>query len=182
MLGDFFMKKILIIFAILTIIYLSYNKEEYYIIPKDAIRFRVIANSNSTYDQYVKYMVNNNLQKEFKNTLSMSLKRNEMENALKNNVINYSKIIENTLKEENYNYEFNINYGINYFPEKIYKGIKYEAGNYDSLVVTLGSGNGDNFWCLLFPPVCMMSVEDKKTEKIEYKIFIKDLMEKYFKN
>ena len=76
------------------------------------------------------------------------------------------------------NMDFKINYGTNYFPEKIYKGVKYEAGEYESMVVKIGSGSGDNYWCVLFPPLCLMEAEE--TDDVEYKFFIKEIIDKIF--
>ena len=75
---------------------------------------------------------------------------------------------------------YDINYGENYFPEKEYKGVSYEEGNYESLVITLGDGLGDNFWCVLFPPLCLLEAEENDTNKIEYTSFIKEIIDKYF--
>ena len=66
------------------------------------------------------------------------------------------------------------------FPEETYKGITYEAGKYESLLVTLGEGKGDNWWCVLFPPLCLMEAEETNTDEVEYKSFIKEIIEKYF--
>ena len=67
---------------------------------------------------------------------------------------------------------------MNYFPSKEYKGIKYAAGEYQSLVVTLGNGLGDNWWCVLFPPLCLLEAED--SSDVEYHSFVADMIEKYF--
>ena len=98
------------------------------------------------------------------------------------NLINYSngmlkkypKIERNMIVRDIYN----INYGLNYFPKKEYKGITYKEGYYESLVVTIGDGKGDNWWCVLFPPFCLIE-NDKKTD-VEYRLYIKDMLEKYF--
>lgn len=66
---------------------------------------------------------------------------------------------------------------MNYFPEKEYKGVKYDEGYYESLVITLGEGKGKNWWCVLFPPLCL--VEAEESDKVEYKFFIKELIDKY---
>ena len=65
------------------------------------------------------------------------------------------------------------------FQKKNYKGVIYEEGYYESLVVTLGSGNGNNWWCVLFPPLCLMEGEDNNTDEIEYKSFVKEMIDKY---
>ena len=95
------------------------------------------------------------------------------------NTKNYDFINE-LFKENNYNETFEINYGTNYFPEKIYKGVKYPEGNYESMVIKIGVASGDNYWCVLFPPLCMM--EAKETDKVEYKFFIEEIINKYIKN
>ena len=68
---------------------------------------------------------------------------------------------------------------MNYFPKKVYKGIIYEEGEYESLVITLGSGQGDNFWCVLFPPLCLLE-GNNDTEDVTYQFFVKEMLEKYF--
>ena len=86
--------------------------------------------------------------------------------------------IDNYFKSINYNKGYNINFGYNYFPKKIYKGIEYKEGNYESLVVKIGEAKGDNWWCVLFPPICM--IEGEKSDKIEYTTLVKHLVDKYF--
>lgn len=175
------MKKILIVLAILIVgIFSVQDKEDYYVIPKDAIRFRIIANSNSVNDQYIKYKVKDKLEESFQSDISISSSLDETRKIINNNLDNYYNIVTNVFQEENYNKEFEINYGMNYFPEKEYKGVKYEEGEYESLVVTIGNGEGDNFWCLLFPPMCSLEVEESQSEDIEYKFFIKEIIDKYF--
>ena len=92
------------------------------------------------------------------------------------NMNQFTEIVDNTLKKNNYSTSFNINYGKNYFPKKVYKNVIYEEGEYESLVITLGDGKGKNFWCVLFPPLCMID----KDNDIEYKSLIKETIDKYF--
>ena len=68
---------------------------------------------------------------------------------------------------------------MNYFPEKEYKGVVYEEGEYESLVITLGNGLGENFWCVLFPPLCLLDTEEEP-ENVEYTSFVKEVIDKYF--
>lgn len=173
------MKKALIILAIIITI-LSINKKETVIIPKDSIRFRVIANSNSKHDQNLKKELINNLKGEI-NTINNYSKNIKMSREIiNNNIHNFEKIIEKTIENENYKENYNIDYGINYFPEKEYKGVIYEEGNYESLVITLGDGLGENFWCVLFPPLCLLEAEETGKDEVEYTSFIKEIIDKYF--
>ena len=169
------MKKLLIISSFI-ILLLSIYKEEKVIIPKEAIRFRVIASSNSGKDQQTKRKVVNNLSptiKEMNNLTSLE----ESRKFIKDNIPKFTTIVDKTLKENKIEKKFTVNYGKNYFPEKTYKNVIYKEGEYESLVITLGDGLGDNFWCVLFPPICLV---DKENEKTEYKSFIKEIIEKYF--
>ena len=68
---------------------------------------------------------------------------------------------------------------MNYFPKKEYDGVVYPDGNYESLVITIGDGLGDNWWCVLFPPLCLLDAEDNNTGNIEYKSYVKEVIEKF---
>lgn len=150
---------------------MSLNTNETIIIPKESIRFRVIANSNSQEDQMIKEKVVSKLKKNLSSLTYTPKNINETRKSIKDNL----KIIDETLRQEVKDYS--INYGYNYFPEKVYKGIYYEEGEYESLVITLGEGIGNNFWCVLFPPLCLI---DEEQDEVEYTTFIKELIDKYF--
>ena len=171
------MKKLLVALTICITI-LSLNKEDKIIIPKEAIRFRVIASSNTENDQYIKRQVVKDLNTEIKN---LSFKNNTLETTrtnIKESIPKVKTIVNNTLNRLNANNKFFVKYGMNYFPKKEYQGIVYEAGEYESLVITLGDGKGENFWCILFPPLCLLDTKEKP-ENIEYKSFVKEIIDKY---
>ena len=174
------MKKIIILLlSIISIIYvytLSIKKDE--IIPSEAIRFRVVANSNTLYDQNIKLQLKNIIQNKILE-LTKNVKTIEEERKiLKDNISTIDNLVNNTLKELNYDKKYKINYGYNKFPKKKYKGNIYKEGNYESLVITLGDGNGDNWWCVLFPPYCMLETEEENNN-VKYTLFIKDFIDKY---
>ncbi len=175
------MKKFIYITLVIVIIMLVYNNEknkETVKIPDSAIRFRILANSNSPRDQRIKEEVRDKMQKELYQLLENSKSTKQARNLIINNMDNFNSLLENEMKDKEYSYT--IDYGMHTFPEKTYKGITYEAGEYESLLVTLGEGSGDNWWCVLFPPLCVMEAEETNTSKIEYKSFIKEIIEKYF--
>lgn len=80
-------------------------------------------------------------------------------------------IIDKTLEKKGIKENYKVSYGYNYFPLKEFNNNIYEEGMYESLLITLGSGLGDNFWCLLFPPLCMI---DKESD-IEYTSILKEI-------
>lgn len=159
------MKKIIIVLTIIVLIF-SLNKKE--LSEEEMIRFRIIANSNSETDQLVKRKVMKKIEK----TLLNSNANNKQEE--KRYLLEQLPTFEEKIKEVIGNHNFEINYGMNYFPEKKEKETIYPEGNYESLVITLGEGAGDNFWCILFPPLCLMD------EDVEYKSFLKEALSKWF--
>jgi len=175
------MKKFILIILALITLFIFYNKtkeKESVIIPSSAIRFRILANSNSPRDQKIKEEVRDKMQEELYSILQNSKSTKEARNIINNNMDNFNKILQEEMKDKEYSYT--IDYGMHEFPEKTYKGITYEAGEYESLLVTLGEGEGDNWWCVLFPPLCLVEAEETDTNEVEYKSFIKELIEKYF--
>lgn len=176
------MKKMILIFLAGLMIFSVYNKSkknEEVKLPDSAIRFRVLANSNSPRDQKIKEEVRNKMQKELYALLENAKSSKQARNLITNNMDNFNDILTKEMKDKEYSYT--IDYGMHPFPEKKYKGITYEAGEYESLLVTLGSGKGDNWWCVLFPPLCLLEAEETtNTSDVEYKSFIKEIIEKYF--
>ena len=172
-------KLILIILTIVTI-YVVYNnvKAEEIVIPNTAIRLRVIPNSNNLLDQEMKAKVKEyleaNLYKNFANVDDID----EARIMINNNIPKIEEDITSIFKENNYNMNFKVKYGNNYFPEKEYKGITYIEGYYESLVVEIGETKGDNFWCVLFPSLCLLETEE--TTEVEYKLGVLELINKIF--
>lgn len=175
-------KLILFLLASITLVSISQNyKEDYYIIPNESIRIRIVPNSNSIKDQYIKRQVKTNIELELQNDLKSTTTIEETRTTIKKNINKYDNVIKTVLKNEKYQKKHSIDYGYHYFPEKIYKGVKYKEGEYESLLITLGKGQGDNWWCVLFPPICALEEEGKNNEAIEYSFYVKEMFNKYLK-
>lgn len=174
------MKKYLILASLILVFIPNLNKEsDEIIIPDEAIRFRVVAESNTKEDQETKTIVKEALEKDLDTLLKDSASIDETRSILKENQNHFESLVERTLLTNKINTTYKVNFGINYFPEKNYKGVIYEEGYYESLVVTLGSGNGENWWCVLFPPLCLMDGVETNTDEVEYKSFVKEMIDKY---
>ena len=176
------MRKILFIIVTIIIallVYINVNADEI-VIPSSAIRFRVVANSNSFRDQSIKMMVreyiDDYLALKMVGVEDVSMARNIIESELDN--INVG--IENLFDENNYNVDFVIHYGEVFFPDKLYNGVRYDSGSYESLVVTIGEGSGDNWWCVLFPPLCLIEAKKTDIDNITYSSYINEVINKYF--
>lgn len=175
------MKKIIILLTTIFVFYVLVSDAlaSALTIPDDALRVRIVPNSNSNYDQQIKLKVKNNLEPKLYNLLKDANNSNEAKDIIENNILIIKNNVKTTLEQEKYNKNFAVNYGYNYFPEKEYKGVKYKEGYYESLLVTLGEGKGDNWWCVLFPPLCLIEAEENTNT--EYKSIVKELIEKYLK-
>ena len=169
------MKKILIILIPILLFIVKVNANK---IPNAAIRIRVVANSDSEYDQQIKYKVSDYLKSEMYMLLKDTKIKEEADKIIEKNINKIDNNIYTILKKENYNLGYTINYGKNYFPEKKYKGMTYEEGYYDSLLVTLGKGEGENWWCVLFPPLCLIEAEE--STEVEYNFFLFDIVKNLF--
>ncbi len=174
------MKKVFVFILMLLILVSVYKKSNDSVkIPDSAIRFRILANSNSPRDQKIKEDIRDKMQKELYSLLQNSKSIDDSRKIINSNMSNFDEILKDSMKDIEYSYS--IDYGMHYFPSKTYKGITYDEGNYESLLVTLGSGEGDNWWCVLFPPLCLLEAEESSDVKdVEYKSFIKEIIEKYF--
>jgi len=172
------MKKIiLVLFAILTI-FLVYNKvnAEEIIIPDTSIRLRVIPNSNSNYDQAMKQVVKSYLEEDVYNLFKDTNNIEEARELINDNLDNIEINIQDIFDRYNYNMVFDVNYGYNYFPEKEFKNVIYKEGDYESIVVSIGEAKGDNWWCVLFPNLCLVEEDD-----VEYTSLVKEIINKIFK-
>lgn len=176
------MKKTLFVLGLILATYMiiGVKAEELVEIPDNAIRIRVIGNSDSEYDQEKKQEIRKEVQLYMQNLLKDAKNIEEARTIINDNLNNINKNIDSYLTQIDYKKNYTINFGLNYFPEKEYKGIKYKEGLYESLLITLGEGKGKNWWCVLFPPICLLEAEETETNEIEYKSFVKEIIEKYF--
>lgn len=174
------MKKIILITIVFLTMVFMFKKvsAEELVIPDEAIRFRILANSNSPHDQYIKEKVKEKTQAQIAMLLKDSKTIDEAREKLKNNIKPLKDTIKEALAEEKEEINFDVDYGYHLFPSKEYKGITYNEGYYESLLVTLGKGEGDNWWCVLFPPLCLIEAEE--STEVEYKFFVKELIDKFF--
>src|SRR5574344_870338 len=154
------MKKIILLLAIIMLIVVNYKDTDTLIIPNESIRIRIIANSNEELDQYLKLKVKDKVQNNLNNLLKNASDIEEVRNILKENLNNINYTVEETLKVNKSNQKFKVDFSDNYFPKKEYKGVSYNEGLYESVVVTLGKGKGENFWCVLFPPLCLTEADE----------------------
>ena len=163
------MKKIIFLIMSIVIGILVNQKSNEIIIPSDAIRIRFIANSNNINDLYQKEKLKNEIKNDLYNYVKNANSSTSASQSIRNNLNDIKMLISQKTND------FKINYGSNYFPKKVYKGVVYPEGEYESLVITLGNGLGDNWWCVLYPPLCMID-DNKTTNDVEYRFLVADML------
>ena len=149
-------KNILIIFIISFCAFYwfaTYTINLQHSLASKVIRLHIIANSNSVVDQSVKLKVRDNVIKEISPLLAKSSSIAESREIIKNNINFIETIANNTLSEHSNNTATATLTSSN-FPIKKYSGISFPAGEYEALKITIGEGTGENWWCVMFPPLC----------------------------
>ena len=155
--------KMIIILAILLFFYtticaFSYAKTTLNDIENSVLRLHVLANSDSKEDQELKYKVRDQLLKYMNNICDNVSTKEEAIQIANKNVDNFKKIAKQTIIENGYNYDVDVQIGNFEFPTKNYGNISFPAGFYDAVRVTIGEAKGQNWWCVMFPPLCFIDV------------------------
>ncbi|MEG2450785.1 MAG: stage II sporulation protein R [Clostridia bacterium] len=145
----------------------------------ECVRIHIRANSNDDCDQNVKLKVRDEITKYLTVQLEGCLDKNDAIATLSSEIPQLTAIADNTLQKHGYQYKSQVRLSNEYFPERKYDGYDFPKGNYDALIVELGSGVGDNWWCVAFPPLCFIP-DSGNGEKIVYKSWIKEKLDKMF--
>lgn len=147
---------LLILFIIISAI--SYASTVSENIADSVFRLHVIANSDSEEDQNLKYIVRDTLLK-YMNTLTSDITSKDSAIELaKLHEDDFYAIAKKTIEDNGYDYDVKIKIGNSYFPTKYYGDISLPAGFYDCLKVEIGNASGQNWWCVMFPPLCFVDM------------------------
>ena len=142
--------------------------------PKqDYIRIHIRANSNITCDQNIKYLIKDKIVSYLIPSIAQCKTREDFINVIENNLEQINNISNLTLKENGFNYVSNVKFCKESFPTRSYDGFVLESGVYDSIIVELGEAKGDNWWCVVYPPLCFVS---NNSQDIMYKSRILEIL------
>lgn len=155
--------KMVIILSFLLFVYtsicaISYAQNISTDIANSVFRLHVIANSDSKEDQDLKYKVRDNLLKYMNSICKDCKSKQEAISIVEENKNTFEQIAVDTIKEQGYSYPVKINIGNFEFPTKNYGDISLPAGYYDALRVEIGEAKGQNWWCVMFPPLCFVDI------------------------
>lgn len=130
-------------------------------IADSVFRLHVIANSDSKEDQELKLKVRDELLS-YMNIISKdSTSKQEAMQIANEHKEEFTQIAKKVIKENGYNYTVNVQIGKADFPTKYYGDITLPAGTYDALKVQIGEAKGQNWWCVMFPPLCFVDVSTR---------------------
>ncbi|MCY6369847.1 stage II sporulation protein R [Clostridium ganghwense] len=160
---------IIVLGSILGISYMKFGASQNSISEK-LIRFHVIANSDTTEDQALKLKVRDEVFKYISPKLKDSKSINESRKIIEENDKMINRIAKRVVEEKGYPYKVVTMISHENFPVKSYGNITLPEGNYEAYRIIIGSGEGHNWWCVMFPPLCFTDITKgevayKKTEK-----------------
>ncbi len=130
--------------------------ENIQVIPEEAIRLRILANSDSKKDQEVKRAVRDAVNDQINEWVENLTSIEKARHVISSRLPELEKIAKDELAKHNLHYSVDINFGDVQFPTKLYGQYLYPAGTYEAVLITLGEGKGANWWCVLFPPLCFL--------------------------
>ena len=164
------MKKLVFLIFIVTVLYLGFinnnsqagSEDDIQVIPDDAIRLRILAHSDDEKDQEIKHLVRDKVSEQISEWVEHMTDIDDARALIQERMPEIEQIVATVLQEENVdNQNFDADYGENVtFPTKIYDTFLYPAGEYEAVLITLGEGEGSNWWCVLFPPLCFVDFSD----------------------
>ncbi|WP_025699640.1 stage II sporulation protein R, partial [Paenibacillus durus] len=128
-------------------------------IPKESIRLRILANSDGAQDQLMKRQLRDKIVAQMNGWVAELEDPQSLDQArgvIREHLPELNKLVGNELDKRGIGYGYKVELGVVPFPTKLYGGTVYPAGEYEALRVTLGKGEGQNWWCVLFPPLCFI--------------------------
>jgi len=167
------------------------------LIPEDAIRIRIIANSDNESDQTIKYKVRDDVAAFIESWGIMPAAHDEARKLIQAQLPQIQQLVDTKLRDYGASYSGKAELAKVPFPEKMFDGDSYAAGDYEALRITLGEGVGVNWWCVLFPPLCLTAAtasDDKASaatagasqvsspvhEEPKVKFFLVEMIQKLF--
>ena len=130
------------------------------------IRFHVIANSNSGEDQALKLKVRNCVLAKVQNRMSESCTAAETRRYIEENLGEIEEWAGQCVRAEGYDYKVAARIGVTAIPAKEYDDVYFPAGNYEALTITIGEGKGHNWWCVIFPPLCLVDARESGHDQL----------------
>ncbi|MDD3831193.1 MAG: stage II sporulation protein R [Clostridia bacterium] len=170
------MKRILLLIVVCIVLFsvivvADDDTQQYY-------RIHIRANSNDLVDQDIKYLIRDAIVDYLTPYLAYADTKSKAESVIGDNLQCIEQIANEVLREAGYDYVANARMCREQFPTRSYGQLTLKSGVYDALVVDLGSAQGDNWWCVIYPPLCFVG-ESNNTNQIRYVSILKQIIEQF---
>lgn len=140
------------------------------------LRIHIRANSNSNIDQDVKYEIKDEIVEFLTPIISSCKTKSDFTYVINKNLSNIESIANEILAQNNFDYKSSAEIRNEYFPVRSYDNVTLESGYYDALIVELGEAKGDNWWCVVYPPLCFLN----SNAGYKYKSRILEIIKNFF--
>ena len=164
-------------------------------ISNEVFRLHILANSDSEEDQNLKLKVRDKVLDYTSSLFENAQSKSEAENAIKENLQSISNIAYQEILDNGYDYTITAEITNMYFTTRHYEKYTLPSGMYDALRITIGDGNGKNWWCVMYPSICISTETNQETkakevlddkqykivtdENIQYKFKVVEIFEKF---
>ncbi|UPT61045.1 stage II sporulation protein R [Geobacillus thermoleovorans] len=136
-------------------------------IPDEAIRLRILANSDADEDQQLKRKVRDAVNAQINGWVAELTSFEEAKRVIRSHLPDIERTVARVLRDEQSDQTYKVEFGPVHFPTKVYGNYVYPAGIYDAVLITLGEGKGANWWCVLFPPLCFLDFSNSDAVMME---------------
>ncbi|MDE6579950.1 MAG: stage II sporulation protein R, partial [Ruminiclostridium sp.] len=140
--------------------------------PDKLFRLHILANSDSEEDQQLKYALRDYLLTDMEEIFADCSSAAEAKEAARKNLALITEKSQQFVYDKGYDYTITASVENVYFTTRQYGGFTAPAGNYDALRILIGKGEGHNWWCVMFPPLCLGAVEDYESANSDEELFL----------
>lgn len=165
-----------ILVLILAVVFVTVTPQETAQAENDYLRIHVRANSNSAVDQDIKYKVKDEVVKFITPYAAQCVDKQTAQKVIGGVLKDIEQVCDRVLREHGFTYTSRASVREEEFPTRVYGDLTLEHGVYDALIIELGEGVGDNWWCVIYPPLCFTS----PTTDIKYRSLIFDIINSFF--
>ena len=171
-----------VLFLGIFIVFVSFSASDF----RDGfVRLHILAESDSETDQSIKLALRDDILEEYSEKLSHFSSSKEAQCEINELTAEIEEFCNLRLKEHGVNYTASVMLENEYYPNRVYEDVSLPAGNYLSLKIVLGEGKGQNWWCVLFPPLCLDAAKGEEAyiaaglSKDDYQLIKNDRTSQY---
>lgn len=185
---NYVMKKIFIACIILILVFSLYGIisncqdiiGEKKLSSADYLRIHIRANSNEEFDQNIKYKIKEKYVEFLTPKIAFCASKQNVVDMVNEEKINLQNLADDVLKQYGFEYQSKVSIKSEMFPTRTYEDYTLESGVYDALIVELGEAKGNNWWCVIYPPLCFTNYSSTNSTSVVYKSKILEIIKKFF--